>query len=167
MKFIHDSVNSKEKLIIQTDTSCNNPLRNFEMRNNLSFENRSGSVIKLNVFQKIKSCRCCNCYLLLRQEPWICSCQKQSQEIFSLTFYRHLCLTSNFFFMFYSLSFYSSALVLRLKCKLKWISKKFIQCLIDVKNSTNSKINRNKKITWIRILWISNEINKNIDSFRL
>ena len=101
MKFIHDSVNSKEKLIINRDSSsCNNPLRNFEMRNNLSFENRSGSVIKLNVFQKIKSCRCCNCYLLLRQEPWICSCQKQSQEIFSLTFYRHLCLTSNFFFMF-------------------------------------------------------------------
>ena len=52
MKFIHDSVNSKEKLIINRDSSsCNNPLRNFEMRNNLSFENRSGSVIKLNVSQ--------------------------------------------------------------------------------------------------------------------
>ena len=38
MKFIHDSVNSKEKLITNRDSSsCNNPLRNFEMRNNLSF----------------------------------------------------------------------------------------------------------------------------------
>ena len=72
----------------QTVTSLNNPLRSFKMRKNLSFEKsfRFSSNIECLPFKW--GADAVLRLLLLRQEPWICSCQKHSKLNLNKTFYR-------------------------------------------------------------------------------